>query len=163
MGHNCTSPPPHPQGGRGQVKPAFQPHGRSTGQRSPFPCPAHLTKAAYGELSSYIVSHVGGGESGRPFTRPRLESIIPANAAGGCGRGVRGNFSIPLWVTGQAGRVITPRRRGRGRYAWHRGAAGASDGGERIQNLCGGGIQKPAHGHYIGGHLGRGRGRGHWQ
>jgi hypothetical protein len=94
--------------------------------------PVHLSKAAYGELGAYIAATAGGCDTGRQLFRPRLESIIPTNAAGSIGKGVRGNFSTPLWVTGQAGRAASGWGRGRGRgrpcqYVWVQGATARAE------------------------------------
>ena len=62
-----------------------------------------------------------------------------------------------------AGRVVTPRGGGRGRYGryvWLRGAAVRGGGGDLIRALRGGSIQKPSRGQYSGGFHSRGRGGG---
>jgi hypothetical protein len=120
--------------------------------------PVHLTKAAYEEIGAYIAASAGGCDAGRPLFRPRLESIIPTNAAGSIGKGVRGNVSTPLWVSGQVGRAAPSRIRGRGRgrpghYVWVRG-----DVGDPIRSIRGGSVHKPSRGHFPFSYQNRGRG-----
>jgi len=64
--------------------------------------PVHLTPAAYSELGAAVVASYGGGETGRPSKRPRLESIVPAHPRGRGGCGFQGNITPPAWVSGLA-------------------------------------------------------------
>jgi hypothetical protein len=129
--------------------------------------PVHLSKTAYGELGAYIAAAAGGCDPGRQLFRPRLESIIPTNAAGSIGKGVRGNFSTPLWVTGQAGRMGPGRSWGRGRgrgrpgqYVWIRGTTDRGGSGDPFRSLRGGNVHKPPRERFQRGYLSRSGGGG---
>ena len=121
--HPCTShPPPLPWGGLGQIRPAFQPCGGSTGHRSQFACPVYKYPSGASPTRSTWVS-------------PPIPSWPPlwwpcmAWATAGSSRGNGPDLLRASWRHCRAGREVTRAASAPpyGSPGWRPGAGAAVD------------------------------------